>query len=269
MRWNQGHVREGMIVTTSVGDRLGKVISCGTDSFIVEKGMFSPKDYELRYDHIVNIDNGGITYSLADLESRFGAKASGTSASSAKATEVAGTIPDTARAATARASEGLAASSARNEPTAARQELRIPLMEEEIGIEKIAHESGHVRIHKTVKTEQKHITVPVTREDVVIERVAAGDGEPLRSSDATFQEQTVDVPLHEEEIKVSKRPRLREQMVVKTVVQAVQKDASADLRHEEAEIEDTRRERRTAPETTGYSAGSSGSSSGYGVPGRR
>ena len=72
MRWNQRDVTQGMIVTTSVGDRLGKVISCGTDTFVVEKGVFSPKDYELRYDHILKVDSGGITYSLTDLESRFG-----------------------------------------------------------------------------------------------------------------------------------------------------------------------------------------------------
>ena len=45
---------------------------------------------------------------------------------------------------------------------------------------------------------------------------------------------------------MSKRSRLREQMVVRTVVEAVQKDASADLRHEECEVEDTRPARARA-----------------------
>jgi uncharacterized protein (TIGR02271 family) len=260
MKWNQSNVSEGMIVTTSVGDRLGKVISCGAETFVVEKGMFSPKDYELRYDHILSIDSGGITYSLQDLEARYG------TSTGTKAKELAGTLAGTAKAAasvtTAKASESLG-STARSE-TAARQEVRIPLMDEEIGVEKVARESGHVRIHKTVTIEQKHITVPVTREDVVIERVAATNGEPLRASEATFQEQTLDVPLHEEEVKVTKRPRLREQMVVRTVVQAVQKDASADLRHEDAEIEDTRSGR-----LSGRSDDTAEYPSGYGAPGRR
>jgi len=288
MRWSQGDVREGMIVTTSVGDRLGKVISCGAETFVVEKGRFSPKDYELRYDHILNVDDGGITYSLTDLESGFGASAAPSTeagwradagsrteagsraetqprrAAAAATAAAATTARETNGSAAARASESLSAA-ARDE-TSGRQEARIPLMEEEIGIEKIARESGHVRIHKTVKVEQKHITVPVTREDVVIERVAAAtNGEPLHASEATFQEQTLDVPLHEEEVKVSKRPRLREEVVVRTVIQAVQRDASADLRHEEAEIEDTRSGRlanRSAEET-------SPSRTGYGAPGRR
>ncbi len=259
MRWSQGDVREGMIVTTSVGDKLGKVISCGAATFVVEKGMFSPKDYELRYDHILNIDGGGITYSLADLESRFGSTAAAGEPASART----GPPAATTGAAAPRATESVTGET-RDQATG-RQEVRIPLMDEEIGIEKVARESGHVRIHKTVTVEQKHITVPVAREDVVIERVAATSGEPPRASEATFQEQTLDVPLHEEEVKVTKRPRLREQMVVRTVIQAVQQDASADLRHEEAEIEDTRSGRHTArgaEETRELP-------SGYGAPGRR
>jgi uncharacterized protein (TIGR02271 family) len=127
-------------------------------------------------------------------------------------------------------------------------------MEEEIGIEKVSRETGHVRIHKTVKTEEKHFSVPVTREDVVIERVSAS-GEEV-SSESAFQEQTLDMPLHEEEVQVTKRSRVREQIVVHPVMQAVEKEASASLRHEEAEIEDTRgRTLRSADGVTrpGYS----------------
>ena len=113
-------------------------------------------------------------------------------------------------------------------------------MEEEIGIEKVARETGHVRIHKTIKVEEKHFSVPVMREDVVIERIAVSSDEPTLPSESAFQEQTLDSPLHEEDVKVSKRSRLREQMVIRTVVEAIQKDASADLRHEECEVEDTR-----------------------------
>jgi uncharacterized protein (TIGR02271 family) len=128
------------------------------------------------------------------------------------------------------------------------EEVRIPLMEEEIGIEKVARETGHVRIKKTVKTEEKHFNVPVTREDVVIERVSAS-GEEV-APELAFQEETLDLPLHEEEVHVTKRTRVREQIVVHPVVQAVEKEASASVRHEEAEIEDTRdRTIRPTPES--------------------
>jgi uncharacterized protein (TIGR02271 family) len=146
-----------------------------------------------------------------------------------------------------------------------RKELHVPLMEEEVGVEKVARETGHVRIRKIVKTEEKHFTVPVAREDVVIERVTVTSDEPTLPPEMAFQEQTLDLPLHEEEIRVTKRSRLREEMVVRTVVQAVEKEGAATLRHEEAEVEDTRprgeRETDTSPTTT--------APGGYGAPGRR
>jgi uncharacterized protein (TIGR02271 family) len=226
MRWTRNEVRAGMAVTSTKGERLGNVIRTGAETFVVEKGVFFPKDYELRYDHITALSGDQLSYSLSDVDSRFGA------------------IADTARAAAAPAVARAAAVPPAPPPRAAavgtsrKEDVRIPLMEEEIGIEKVSRETGHVRIHKTVKTEEKHFSVPVAREDVVIERVS-GSGEEV-SSELAFQEQTLDMPLHEEDVQVTKRSRVREQIVVHPVVQAVEKEASASLRHEEAEIEDTR-----------------------------
>ena len=262
MTWNRSQVTEGMSVTTDRGDRLGKVIRCGAETFVVEKGMFSPKDYELRYDHITNIADGAITYSLAETELRGGeaAQADTKRDQPAEARDELAEQRDQIAQQRERAVRTQASAESTDRP-----EMRIPLMDEEIDIEKVARESGRVRIHKTVKTEQKHITVPVTREDVIIERVSAADGESLGASEAAFQEQVLEVPLHEEEVRVTKHPRVREQMVVRTVIEAVDKEASADLRHEEAEIEDSRPDHlpgRKAPATPGLPPG-------YGAPGRR
>jgi uncharacterized protein (TIGR02271 family) len=234
-----------MAVTSTKGERLGNVIRTGAETFVVEKGVFFPKDYELRYDHITALSGDQLSYSLSDVDSRFGTVTESSRAAAA---------PAVARAAPAPAAPVRAAAVG----TTKKEDVRIPLMEEEIGIEKVARETGHVRIHKTVKTEEKHFSVPVTREDVVIERVSAS-GEEV-PSELAFQEQTLDLPLHEEEVQVSKRTRVREQIVVHPVVQAVEKEASASLRHEEAEIEDTRgRTLRNADGTT--------TRPGYGAPG--
>src|SRR5579863_9830427 len=157
MRWSRNEVRAGMAVTSTKGERLGNVIRTGAETFVVEKGVFFPKDYELRYDHITALSGDQLSYSLSDVDSRFG-----TVAEPARATA--------APAAAARATAPAAPARAPAASTATREEVRIPLMEEEIGIEKVARETGHVRIKKTVKTEEKHFNVPVTREDVVIER---------------------------------------------------------------------------------------------------
>jgi len=274
MRWDKNSVRNGMFAMGTQGERIGKVIRCDADTFVVEKGIFFPKDYELRYDHITDIAGGTIRYALTDFLRGQDTEARAEEETEEKAEEAAAppaaeTSRRTASAATATAAGaaelGTGGPSALDQATArpatpgsrqwadpAKEEIRIPLMREEIGIEKVAHESGRVRIHKTVHTEEKRFSVPVTREEIVIEHVAVGRDAPSRPGDPTFQEDTVGVPLYEEEVRVSKRPYLEEEVVVRTVARSVEREGSATLRHEEAEVEDTR---KTASAKRGDGAG--------------
>ena len=273
MRWDRNSVREGMFVTSTKGERIGKVIRRDDDSFVVEKGTLFPKDYELRYDHITGVDGGAITYSLSDLfqrearseersERRSAIDGSATAASLATDAPVATAAPATSRAAGTRAATTAASAESGD------NEVRIPLMQEELEIEKVPRESGHVRIHKGVKTEERHFTVPVRREEIVIEHVTAfaggaGTGEPV-----TFEEETLDIPLHEEEIRVTKRPVLREEIVIRTVSHSIEKEATATLRHEEADVEDTRKTAAADASRAETRSGDSRLSDGYGAPGR-
>ena len=148
MRWTRNDVHDGMSVTSTKGDRLGKVISRSAETFVVEKGVFFPKDYELRYDHITDMGSGGITYSLSDIESRLGRRRRrGGHARRGPRRHVGAS---TARLPPRAPRHGLrrAARPVHARPrteTSSREELRIPLMEEEIGIEKVSRETGHVR----------------------------------------------------------------------------------------------------------------------------
>lgn len=231
MRFDETSVRNGMFVMGTQGERIGKVIRCNDETFVVEKGVFFPKDYELRYDHITDVTGGTIRYALTDFLR-------------GRTPEEAKVPPATAAGPALTGAAGAAATSAtRRADTSAdrdRDEIRIPLLREEIDIEKVARESGHVRIHKTVITEEKRFSVPVTREEVVIEHVAIGRDATLTGDDA-FVEETVDVPLYEEEVRVSKHPVVDEEVVVRTVAHSEDREGSAMLRHEEAEIEDTRK----------------------------
>jgi len=252
-----------MTVTSTKGEHLGNVVRVGSDTFVVEKGVFFPKDFELRYDHIASLDGEQVAYALSVTDSRLGSPtgeaarptASATSAAPAAAASTGPpptaapptAAPPTAATPTGRGSAATAAPVSPPRKTAPpsvgtsrKGDVRIPLMEEEIGIEKISREAGHVRVHKTVKTEEKHFTVPIQREDVVIEHVSASEEDARLSPELAFKEQTVDLPLHEEDVQVTKRTRVREEIVIHPVIQAAEKEASASLRHEEAEIEDTR-----------------------------
>src|SRR4029078_7191824 len=156
MRWDKTSVRNGMFVMGTQGERIGKVIRCDNDTFVVEKGVFFPKDYELRYDHITDVSGGTVRYALTDflrgrdLEAQKPAATAGETAVSATA------------AAGATGAAGAAGTAQRAERSSEREEIRIPLLREEIGIEKVARESGHVRINKTVNTEEKRFSVTVT-----------------------------------------------------------------------------------------------------------
>ena len=252
MRWDATSVRNGMFVMGTQGERIGKVIRCDDDTFVVEKGVFFPKDYELRYDHITDVSGGTVRYALTDfLRGRDIETAA--SKPAAEAREAAATAATAAAPVAGAATATAAATARRVERSQDREEIRIPLMREEIGIEKVARESGHIRIHKTVHTEEKHFSVPVTREEVIIEHVAIGRDAALTGDDA-FIEDTVDVPLYEEEVRVSKHSVLEEEVVVRTVAQSVEREGTAMLRHEEAEVEDTRRKTGLSAADSDYGA---------------
>ena len=250
MRWDISSIKPGMFVMSTNGEKIGKVIRCNADDFIVEKGVFFPRDYELRYDHITEIRDGTVIYSLADyletVKTRAGATAAPPAPLKAEGSGLAASAATAAAATTAARS--------RREERVGTDELRIPLMEEELGVEKVMRESGHVRIHKAVRSEEKRFAVPTTREEIVIEHVPATNGHTAVSGQPAFEEQTLDVTLHEEEVRVSKRPVLREEVVVRTVAQSVETEGSATLRHEEAEIEDTRRSLPRDDRSGGYSS---------------
>lgn len=270
MIWTMNDVEEGMFVTSTDGQRIGKVIRCDSETFVVEKGTLFPKDYELRYEYVKDIKDGGIEYMLTEDLAR-----SGGAAKSSVGEKVASLPGAAAAAAAAVASKAKAAVNAevgakdRAESAAVsraelseregstlaaeeEQELRIPLLKEEMDIEKFSRESGHVKLHKAVHTEEKHFTVPLRREELIIEHIAsAARGDALDASGA-FEEATLDITLQEEDVRVGKHAVLREEVVVRKVARAIERDAAASLRSEDLEIEDTRLHTAAIPKAAGY-----------------
>ncbi|HEX7090043.1 MAG TPA: PRC-barrel domain-containing protein [Longimicrobiales bacterium] len=109
-------------------------------------------------------------------------------------------------------------------------EARMTRSEEELAIGKRDVRAGQVDIEKHVRT--KHVRQPVTRrvEEVEVERRAAtGRGE--------IEEEELRVPVSEEELVVEKRPRVREELLVRKRPVEETDQVEADLRREEIEIE--------------------------------
>jgi hypothetical protein len=56
--FQRNQVMEGMTVRSIDGEKLGKVFALGDDAFHIEKGLFFPKDYLVRYADISDIRDG-------------------------------------------------------------------------------------------------------------------------------------------------------------------------------------------------------------------
>lgn len=202
-------IAEGMTVRSSDGKKLGTVIECGTEQFLVEKGLFFPTDYGIRYEEVASVADGEVHLRLTEAELGKGR------------TEV----KETRR-------EGVAAEA---EAPRTREEVRVPLAAEELEARKRERQAGEVRVAKDVVTEQKHIDVPVTREEVHVERTPVEGAPP--AGQAAFQKETVSVPIREEEVEIRKRPVVREEVRVTKERRQEERRADAEVRREEAHVE--------------------------------
>jgi uncharacterized protein (TIGR02271 family) len=131
-------------------------------------------------------------------------------------------------------------------------------MREEMDVEKFSRESGHVKIHKAVHVEEKHFSIPLRREELVIEHIAGPvrEGALSAEGEGAFEETTLDIVLQEEDVRIGKHAVVREEVVVRKVARAIEKDAAASLRSEDLEIEDTRLRTPPSPASSGYASAS-------------
>lgn len=210
-------IAEGMEVRGQDGKKLGKVIECAADGFVVEKGLFFPKDFHVRYDQVADVRDGEVYLDQARLG----------------VVEGAGPAYGQGDTAAAGAPRPVEASPAMAE---ARDELRVPLAAEELEAEKRQRQAGEVRVHKEVVTENREVAVPVTREEVRVERVPVEGNRP--AGDAAFQEGTVSVPVREEEVEIRKRPVVKEEVRVNRSRRQEERRAEVEVRREEARIDE-------------------------------
>ncbi|XXF77374.1 YsnF/AvaK domain-containing protein [Myxococcaceae bacterium GXIMD 01537] len=252
--FERSSIQEGMIVRSIDGEKLGKVFAIGEDSFQIERGLFFPKDFLVRYADVSDVRNGEIILSLGkdNLERLGGEERASTTYSSADtsyaATDTSG-IPTGAPVAgeqrvveeervVTETSGATVAPLRPAEPFAAErtmeaggEDITVPLYREELDVSKHDKQTGEVRVHKEIVEEEKVMDVPVRRERVRVERRKVTSEQPAMS--ASFQEETVVVPLHAEEVEITKRAMLDEEVVI-------HKDAIEEERH----VQDTLRRER-------------------------
>ncbi len=229
-------IREGMIVRSSDGEKLGKVIRCGDDEFIIEKGFFFPKDYVVRYEQAsVSGDEVLLSMPASSLrEAGDGSKLrEREDSASGLGTQMGTYASDTSGRTTESGGERTGEARLGHGAT---QDIRVPVAEEELVPEKHERQAGEVRVRKDVVTEHKQIDVPVTREEVHVERVPVQGGD-ARGAEARFEKDEVRVPVKEEEVEIRKRPVVREEVRVSKTARREERRAEGDVRREDVKIE--------------------------------
>jgi uncharacterized protein (TIGR02271 family) len=251
--FQRSQLKEGMTVRSFDGEKLGRVFALADDAFYIEKGIFFPKDYLVRYSEISDIRDGELILmhgreSLRRLsgEDRYGTTA-GLGSSTTTTTGI-GTSPTTGLNTGASSGLGLGSASTdlRADTSASTlgtertlegrrsDEVAIPVHKEELDISKRDVQAGEVRVRKEVVEEEKTVSVPVRRERVRVERRDVTPDRPAMN--ASFQDETVVVPLHAEEVDVQKRAVVDEEVVIRKDEIEEKRRVAEPLRHEEVDI---------------------------------
>jgi len=196
------------------GDKVGTVAAVYPGYIVVEKGFFFPTDYYIPMSAVASADTDRVYLTLA----RDAALNSGWDA---QPTDLETATYDTSLA--SRATD---------------EEIRIPVMEEELIATVRPQEAGAVRIEKDVVTEQRTLDVPVTEERVRVERRVVDRPVSAAEADA-FEETVIEVPLRSETVDVQKQARVTEEVVVtKEAVQHTEHVADT-VRREEVVVDES------------------------------
>ncbi len=238
-------INVGDDVYGSDGDKVGTVAEIQPNYLVVEKGFFFPTDYYIPMSAVSNATGGQIYLNVAkDAALNSGwdtvpdVVPTGMTDSSTVFTDTDVTMTD--REVLTGSQTGVASGGQREvagyEATD-QDEIRIPVMEEELTATVREREAGAVRIEKDVVEEERTLDVPVTEERVRVERRIVD--RPVTATDAdAFQETVIDVPLMTEEVDVQKRARVAEEVVLsKEEVQRTER-VSDTIRREEVIVDE-------------------------------
>ena len=211
------NIINGAEVFGADGEKLGTVAAVYPGYIVVEKGFFFPTDYYIPMSAVASYDNDQVYLNLAK-------DAALNSGWDAQPTDLETATYDTA----------MATGTAR---VATDEEIRIPVMEEELTATVREQEAGAVRIEKDVVAEERTLEVPVTEERVRVERRVVD--RPVSAADAdAFEETVIDVPLRTETVDIQKQARVAEEVVVsKEAVQRTQ-HVSDTVRREEVVVDE-------------------------------
>jgi uncharacterized protein (TIGR02271 family) len=254
--FERSRIKEGMVVRSQDGEKLGRVFSVEADSFCIEKGLFFPKDYVVRLGEVAGERDGELILahgrdSLRQLsaEERFNERSGASSGVVGVGGDMDAGVPVGPHG-VAMGATGMTPAAGRFGTDAGREapdtradatrrvegerDVTVPLAREELDVVKREREAGQVRITKEVVTEEQELSVPVRKERVRVERRDVGESRPAMS--ASFENETIVVPLREEQVEVEKRARVSEEVVVHKDAVEEQRRVAETVRREQVDV---------------------------------
>jgi uncharacterized protein (TIGR02271 family) len=213
------NIKGSMIAYDENGEKLGKITTLFEDGFNIEKGLFFPRDYSASYDDVLEVHDAEMIINLH--RGRAGEKAREPLAEraaepGAKASLWSGRIDDLNRGG----------------------EIEVPLMEEELRVEKTEAQKSEVHLRKFVHTEDKTMTIPVKSEELVVEHARpSGVTEAASYGDTAFTEEDITIPLMEERVEVLKSQHVRETVHLKKEPHMENQEVKGTVRIEDVKVE--------------------------------
>jgi uncharacterized protein (TIGR02271 family) len=220
----------------SDGDKVGTVAEVQSGYIVVEKGFFFPTDYYIPTSAIASASAGQVSLNVA--------KDAALNSGWDTVPEVVptgmtdgGTIFTEGDVSTTDRSRGSGRAEMAGYEVAAEEEIRVPVMEEELTATVRQQEAGAVRIEKDVVTEQRTIDVPVTEERVRVERRVV-DRAATGADAGAFEETVIDVPLRSETVDIQKEARVTGEVVVSKEAVERTEQVSGTVRREEVYVDE-------------------------------
>jgi uncharacterized protein (TIGR02271 family) len=226
------NISTGADVFGADGEKVGTVAAVYPGYIVVEKGFFFPTDYYIPMSAVASADNDQVYLNLAKdaaLNSGWDAQPTDLETTSYD------TSYDTSMATGATESrEGFGTGTAQ---LTTDEEIRVPVMEEELTATVREQEAGAVRIEKDVVSEQRTLDVPVTEERVRVERRVVD--RPVTAADAAaFEETVIEVPLRTETVDLQKQARVAEEVVISKEAEQRTEQVSGTVRREEVFVDE-------------------------------
>jgi len=226
MRNNRGDVMQGAEVFDVNGEKVGKVVEVGRNSFKVEKGFIFHKDMHLPMSAVAQADGRNVQLRVPkDQVMTMGAEQLPTEDHAWYGTTAAETGRTTERGRTGREGETKS----------------VPIIEEELKAGVREKQGGAARIVKDVREEQQSIDVPVQHEEVYVTERAVN--RPATKEDLAAMDRDIEIPLKQQEVVTSKEAVVTGEVNIRKEVKRDTERVTDTVRREEVHVEDPNNKR--------------------------